>query len=428
MSIIEELMNFLDQSPTNFHAQAQARAHLEDAGFQELKKSEAWELKEGGAYYVSNQEGALLAFRLGSLKEEDFHFRLVASHGDSPTFKIKPSSEMKDKEGYVRLNTEVYGGPILSTWFDRPLSIAGQVWVKEGEGMASHLVKFDRDLLTIPSLAIHMNREVNEGYKFNPQKDTLPLLAMGQEGEEGFLEGLLAQELGVDQEDILDFDLFLYNRDKASRLGLRGDFISSGRLDNLSMGFLSLKALIDSPAGPGTCGVILYDHEEVGSESRVGAGGPFIRDSLERIASFAQGQAAFYRGMDRSFMISADLTHGLHPNYRDKADPTNAPVLNGGPAIKQAASKSYASDAYSASFFRLLCQEAGVPVQSFSNRSDIRGGSTIGPISLGQLDIAMVDIGNPTLAMHSARELVGAQDQEALYKVFLHFYGRKTIG
>lgn len=422
MHKIRQMMDFIDNSPTAYQALDEAVALLEGAGFLALDKEEFWELEEGGRYYLSNQGGALVAFDIGSLAEEDLHFRIIGSHGDSPGFKIKPSPEIRDSLGQVSLNTEVYGGPIMSTWFDRPLSLAGRVMTREGEGIRAHLVNIDRDLMTIPNLAIHMNREVNSGYKFNPQKDTLPFLGIDLEGE--VVLDILAKELGSRPEDILDFDLFLYVREEARLLGLEEEFLSAGRLDNLAMAYLSLEALINTRASSSINMVVIYDNEEVGSQSRVGAGGPFLREVLERIASLSGADQAYFRAMSRSFMVSADMTHARHPNYPDKADPTNAPLLNGGPALKQAASKAYASDAFSGAVFRLLCQEAGVPLQTFTNRSDIRGGSTIGPISLGQVDIAMADIGNPLLAMHSSRELVGVKDQEALAQVFRHFYTR----
>ena len=423
MELIQDLLKYIDDSPTSYHASENARKILLAQGFQELSKEDSWDLKEKGKYFVVNGDSALIAFRIGSLGE-DLAFQLIGSHGDSPGFRIKPNAEMLVKDGYIKLNTEVYGGPIYSTWYDRPLSIAGRVIVEEEGRLVSKLLNIEKDLLIIPNLAIHMNREVNNGYKYNAQKDTLPLLAMVEEEleKDNLLLNLLAEELRVNVESILDFDLYLYPREKGCQVGLKGEFLSVSRLDNLSMAYTSLRALIDAKESNKTNFVVIHDHEEIGSSTRAGAASPFLKDTLARVASFAQGEDAYYRALAKGFMISADLTHALHPNYTEAADPTNGPILNKGPAIKVAANRSYSTDAYSSAFFKQVCKKAGVPVQSFTNRSDKRGGSTIGPISLGQLDIAMVDVGNPTLAMHSVRELVGTKDQEYIYKAFLYFF------
>lgn len=425
--LINDLMAFIDSSPTCYQATNTIIEKLAASGFTKLEKESDWKLEKNGKYFIANNDSAVIAFRIGNTSKNELKFHLIGSHSDSPTFRIKPSSEMPVKDSYIKLNTEVYGGPIFSTWFDRPLSIAGRVFLRGDNPYEPilKLINIDRDLLIIPNLAIHMNREINSGYSYNAQVDTLPLLAMINEEleKENILINLLSKELGVDKDEILDFDLYLYAREKAGLVGLNNEFISAGRLDNLAMAHASLAALIDSSESESTNVVIVTDNEEVGSMTRQGADSPMIADTLMRIVLSLTGEVQdYYKALSRSFMISSDMAHALHPNHSEKSDPTVYPVLNGGPAIKIAASKSYTSDAYSISVYKELCKNAGVPVQEFTNRSDSRGGSTIGPITSKHLDIASVDIGNPTLAMHSVRELAGVDDHYFVYKSFLEFY------
>lgn len=425
--LINDLMAFIDSSPTCYQATNTIIEKLAASGFTKLEKESDWKLEKNGKYFIANNDSAVIAFRIGNTSKNELKFHLIGSHSDSPTFRIKPSSEMPVRDSYIKLNTEVYGGPIFSTWFDRPLSIAGRVFLRGDNPYEPilKLINIDRDLLIIPNLAIHMNREINSGYSYNAQVDTLPLLAMINEEleKENILINLLSKELGVDKDEILDFDLYLYAREKAGLVGLNNEFISAGRLDNLAMAHASLAALIDSSESESTNVVIVTDNEEVGSMTRQGADSPMIADTLLRIVLSLTGEVQdYYKALSRSFMISSDMAHALHPNHSEKSDPTVYPVLNGGPTIKIAASKSYTSDAYSISVYKELCKNAGVPVQEFTNRSDSRGGSTIGPITSKHLDIASVDIGNPTLAMHSVRELAGVDDHYFVYKSFLEFY------
>lgn len=425
--LINDLMAFLDSSPTCYQATDTIIEKLTSSGFVKLEKDSSWKLETNGKYFIANNDSAVIAFRIGNTSKDELRFHLIGSHSDSPTFRIKPSSEMAVKDCYIKLNTEVYGGPILSTWFDRPLSIAGRVFLRGSSPFKPvlKLINIDRDLLIIPNVAIHMNKEINSGYSYNAQVDTLPLLAMINEEleKDNILINLLSDELGVNKDEILDFDLYLYAREKAALVGLNKEFISAGRLDNLAMAHASLTALIDTGESENTNVVIITDNEEVGSMTRQGADSPMIADTLIRITLSLTGDFEdYYKAISRSFMISSDMAHALHPNHTEKSDPTVYPVLNRGPAIKIAASKSYTSDAFSISVYKEICKKADVPVQEFTNRSDSRGGSTIGPITSKHLDIASVDIGNPTLAMHSVRELAGVEDHYYIYKSFLEFY------
>lgn len=425
--LINDLMAFLDSSPTCYQATDNIIEKLTSSGFVKLEKDSSWKLETNGKYFIANNDSAVIAFRIGNTSKDELRFHLIGSHSDSPTFRIKPSSEMAVKDCYIKLNTEVYGGPILSTWFDRPLSIAGRVFLRGSSPFKPvlKLINIDRDLLIIPNVAIHMNKEINSGYSYNAQVDTLPLLAMINEEleKDNILINLLSDELGVNKDEILNFDLYLYAREKAALVGLNKEFISAGRLDNLAMAHASLTALIDTGESENTNVVIITDNEEVGSMTRQGADSPMIADTLIRITLSLTGDFEdYYKAISRSFMISSDMAHALHPNHTEKSDPTVYPVLNRGPAIKIAASKSYTSDAFSISVYKEICKKADVPVQEFTNRSDSRGGSTIGPITSKHLDIASVDIGNPTLAMHSVRELAGVEDHYYIYKSFLEFY------
>ena len=359
-------------------------------------------------------------------------FKLIGSHSDSPCLRIKPHPEVTVQDHYLKLNTEVYGGAILSTWFDRPLSAAGRVVVRTDDPLAPKdmLVSFKGAPLIIPNLAIHMNREVNDGYKIERQKDLLPLLGIINKKfeKDGYLVRLLAKQLGVSADTILDFDLYLHDTQPGCFCGYSDEFFSTGKIDNLGMAYASLDALIaqDTPLDYVKAACV-FDNEEVGSETMQGAGSPFFADTLKRI-TIAQCDAGeqwfelFQQQLSRSFLISADQAHAYHPNYPEKNDITNFPLVNGGPVIKLAASMSYASDGVSAGIFRDLCKRAGVPCQNFVNRSDIKGGTTIGPITTTNLMIKTVDVGNPILSMHSIRELGGVADQEYITQVFNQYY------
>ena len=354
---------------------------------------------------------------------------MICAHSDSPTFRIKPQAEMRCEGGIVKLNTEVYGGPILSTWMDRPLSLAGRVILRGLDALhpETRLLHIRRPLLQIPNLAIHFNRQVNDGVKLSKQKDMLPVMAAnltGENGEGSILKKLIGKELNVDTEDILDFDLYLYDTTPASLFGLNEEFISSGRLDDLSMVHAGLEALLAADDAPETTQVLaIFDNEETGSQTKQGAGSPFLSALLQRLV-LAQGDTldGYYRAVEKAFMVSADNAHAWHPNYSEKYDPTNHPKMGEGPVVKINAAQKYATDAASAAVFAEVCRKAGVPVQYFVNHSDVAGGSTLGNILTGSLPVRGVDMGNPIWAMHSCRETGSVADHEFCIKAFTQFY------
>lgn len=402
-----ELLEFIEKSPTSFHAVAAMEEILTKEGFTKLEEKESWKLTKGGRYFVTRNGSALIAFTLP--EAELTGFRIMASHSDSPSFKIKENPEMAVEERYVKLNVERYGGMLCAPWFDRPLSVAGRIAVEQQGEIVTKLVNVDRDLLMIPNLAIHMNREANEGYKYNAQKDMLPLY--GDISQKGTFLELVAQAAGVKAGDILGHDLFLYNRQKGTVWGAKEEFVSVGRLDDLQCAFASLKGFLAGKKEAYGAVHCVLDNEEVGSETRQGAASTFLKDVLLRIhKGLGQGYEKYVRCVADSFMISADNAHGVHPNYGEKADPVNRPYLNGGIVIKYSANQKYCTDGYSAAVFKNICRKAGVPYQTFTNRSDILGGSTLGNISTTQVAVSAVDIGLPQLAMHSPYETGGVKD------------------
>lgn len=439
MNNTQELLEFINKSKCAFQGAYEVKTILDKNGFSEIKECDKWDLKTGGKYYVMKNNSALIAFEVGSGEIEEYGFRLIGAHTDSPGFRIKPSAEMIVEGHYVKLNTEVYGGPILSTWFDRPLSIAGRVTLKGENSFKPEvkLVDIEKPVLIIPNLAIHMNRSVNEGYEYNRQKDTLPLLTMVDNELEnnlkqvaseslekgGYLINLLATTLNVEARDILDFDLFLYAVEEGSLIGLKDEFISAGRLDDLWMVFAGLKALTESREIKETKVLVALDNEEIGSLTSQGANSSILENILERICiGLKKDREGFRRALSNSIMISADLAHGVHPNYTEKSDPTNKPMLGKGPVIKIAASGSYSTDSYAAAIFKSICEKADVPFQEFVNRSDMRGGTTIGPITAAKLNIPVIDMGAPLLSMHSVRELASVKDNEYTIKAFTQFF------
>lgn len=423
----KELIEFIDESPTNFHAVLSLKKHLLENGFRQLFSGESWNIEQGGKYFVTKNHSSLFAFvpGTGNITEG---FKLICAHSDSPTFRIKPKSEMVVEEKYLKLNTEVYGGPILYTWFDRPLSMAGRVMIKSDNPLkpATQFVNFKRPLLVIPHLAIHFNRSINDqGNPLSKQKDMLPVLAMVNEHfeKDNFLLKLIAEEMQIGPENILDFDLTLYPYEKGCLTGLNEEFISCGKLDDLAMVHAGMKAMIHSEDSSRTKILAIFDNEEVGSGTKQGAGSPILRTILERIVYTLGGSTEdLYRAIHNSFMISADMAHALHPNYPEKHDPTNHPLINGGPVIKINANQKYVSDGDSTAVFKTICRLAGVPCQTFVNHSDMAGGSTLGNILLSQMEIRGVDIGNPMWAMHSVREMGGSLDHEYVIKAFTTFY------
>ena len=428
--MIDRLIEFLQESPVNFLAVQAVARRLEAAGYQSLDVTSPFpSLRAGDKYYVTKNDSSLYAFHLGEHPMSETGFRLICAHCDSPTFRIKPHAEMTGEGGIVRLNTEVYGGPIMSTWFDRPLSLAGRVIVRGEDALHPRtlLLHIRRPLLVIANLAIHFNRQVNDGVKLSKQKDMLPLLGIvSSQLEEGnLLMNLITSELNVEARDILDFDLYLYDVAPATTVGAHGEFISAGRLDDLSMVHAGLEALLSTADNvhPTTHVLAIFDNEETGSQTKQGAGSPFLAQTLERLI-LAQGgtREDFFRAIELSFMISADNAHAWHPNYSEKYDPTNHPVLGGGPVIKFNAAQKYASDAVSAAVFAEICREANVPCQHFVNHSDVAGGSTLGNILASSLPLRGVDMGNPILGMHSVRETGSTLDHQYCIQAFTQFF------
>lgn len=424
---VEGLMEFLDAAPCNFLAVETLAGMLEGAGFTRLDAREAWAVKAGGRYYVTFNDSALIAFIAGEGAPSE-GFRIISAHSDSPGFRIKPSAEMLTEGGTVKLNTEVYGGPILYTWFDRPLSMAGRVIVRSGDPLNPRRmnVRFHRPLLTIPHLAIHFNRGVNEGNPLSKQRDMLPVLGHISSGmeREGLLTRLIAEEAGVAPGDILDFDMTLYDVTPACTVGLHDEYVSSGRLDDLSMVHAAVSALTACDDSRRQTRVMaIFDNEETGSGTKQGAASPILDQTLRRVTMALGGSEEDYlRGVAASFMVSADNAHGLHPNYPEKHDPTNHPVLGGGPVIKINANCKYMTDADSAAVFRSVCEEAGVKYQYFVNHSDVAGGSTLGNILTSQIPLRGVDMGAPLWAMHSVRETASGADHLATIAAFTRFY------
>lgn len=422
----DRLLNMLDCSPVNFLATKYAENRLLEAGFEKVSLSEFPQPEPGKGYFITKNNSALFAFRVGTggLTEG---FKLICAHTDSPCFRVKPSPEMVSEGGMIRLNTEVYGGPILYTWFDRPLSLAGRVVLRGASPLQPvvRLLHIKRPLLVIPHLAIHFNREVNEGNKINRQKDMMPVLGfINEHFEKGnLLLNIVAEELGVDVGEILDFDLSLYDATPACLCGLNNEFVSSGRQDDLLMAFAGLEAMIASRPTAMTQVLALFDNEETGNMTKQGSASPMLRNLLDALILSRGGKPGdLYAAVENSFMVSADMAHALHPNYAEKHDPTNHPVMGGGPVIKYNANQKYVTDAESAAVFAEICRAADVPFQYFVNRSDIAGGSTLGNTLTTQLPMRGVDMGNPMWGMHSARETSALVDTEYAIRAFTKFY------
>ena len=421
-NIISELTTFIEHAPTAFHAVAELKEILKQEGFEELKESEKWKIKPGKRYYVTRNNSSIIAVKAGK-ELDNYSFHVTASHSDSPAFKLKENAEIEVAKKYTVLNTEGYGGMICQTWFDRPLSLAGRVMVKNGERIETRLVKVDRDLLMIPSLAIHMDRKVNEGRAVNKQIDMLPVLS-GSVKEQGEVRSLVAEELGLKDTDIYGMDLFLYNRMEAVRWGSNREFIGCPRLDDLQSAFALTKAFTESTPTEYINICAVFDNEEVGSGTRQGADSTFLADVLDRITEgLLADHSTYLRWIADSFLISADNAHAVHPNHPEKADPTNRPYLNGGIVIKFHGSQKYTTDGISAAKMKDYCERAKVPYQTYANRSDIAGGSTLGNISTAHVSVSSVDIGLPQLAMHSAVETAGMMDTEYAVRALKEFWG-----
>ena len=424
--LINDLMTFLDRSSVNFLAAEELCNRLEQAGFSRLDPAEKWNLEKGGKYYITQNQTAVMAFAL-STEGPDAGYKIISAHSDSPGFRIKPKAQMNGEGGIIRLNTEVYGGPILYTWFDRPLSIAGRVILRSDDLLHPRCVniRIARPLLTIPHLAIHFNRAVNEGNKLSKQKDMLPVIGIINDElqRDNILLKLIAKELSVEIDEIMDFDLSLYDTTPACLLGLNNEFLTSGRIDDLSMCHAALTALLDSSDTRMTRVMAIFDNEETGSGTKQGAASPLLADLISRITLCLGGnEEDRQRAIARSFMVSADNAHGLHPNYVEKQDPTNHPLLGGGPVIKINANCKYMTDADSAAVFAGICEKAGVPVQYFVNHSDVAGGSTLGNILTSQIPLRGVDMGAAIWAMHSVRETASAADHGYIVQAFTAFF------
>ena len=413
--LTNRLFDFIEGSPTALHTTRTVGAMLLQAGFTQLDEGEAWSLEPGKGYFTTRGMGTVIAFRC---PKRDFRaFSIVAPHGDSPCFKVKGHPEMRVEDHYTKLNTEVYGGMALNLWLDRPLSVAGRLAVRTPEGIAPRLTDISRDLLMIPSLAIHMNRESNSGSKVDPQKDTLPLLG----GKEGELLELAAKSAGVAKEDVLDYDLYLYHRARGTVFGAGEEFIAAPRLDDLECAFSAVTAFLQSENAENCTVCAVFDNEETGSMTRHGAGATFLWDVLGRICLAAgKDEQERQRAIQNGMMLSADNAHAVHPNYPEKADPTSRCYLNQGVVVKH--STRYATDSLTAAAFKCICEKAGVPTQDFYNHSSNPGGGTLGLISGSHVSIPTVDIGLAQLAMHSPYETAGREDLEHMVKAMTAFY------
>lgn len=434
MKEIRKLLGWLDESTCNFLAVKTMVRELEQAGFKRLRQEDKWEIEPGGKYYIVKNDSAIFAVIAGMKSLSESGVRIISAHSDSPCFKIKPNAEIYGDGGVVSLNVEKYGGGILYTWFDRPLSISGRVLLRTQDVLKpeTRLVDFRRAVAAIPHLAIHFNREVNDGNKLSVQKDMKPVLGYFPESEieaykknGGVILSMLASELDVDASEILDYELCLYPYEKASLVGIGEEYFQSARIDDLSMAYAGLEALLCEHHLPAdfTRVLAVFDNEETGSGTKQGAASPVLRDIIERFSRLNDESAeAIYRALAKSFMISADDAHAWHPNYNEKYDPTNHPVIGGGPVVKINANCKYMTDGFGAATFRALCDSAGVKCQYFVNHSDVAGGSTLGNISSSQMDINGVDMGNAIWAMHSARETAGVDDHLQTVKVFRKFF------
>ncbi|MDY7225634.1 M18 family aminopeptidase [Hyalangium rubrum] len=425
----KDLLAFIDASPTPYHAVREIARRLTQHGYRALDEGEPWTLQPGDKVYVTRGDTSIAAFHLGTTSVERAGFRLVGSHTDSPNLRLKPNAAVA-RNGYHQLGVEIYGGVLLSTWMDRDLSLAGRVVLHSGGRPQSHLVDFRRPLLRVPNLAIHLNRTVNtDGLKLNAQEHLVPVLGLESAGPAD-LRALLVRELAsanvrAEVGDILGYDLCLYDTQPSARSGLNGEFLHAPRLDNLASCHSALSALVAmGGAGEATCGVVLYDHEEVGSRSAQGAAGSFLRDCLERLVlGHSDGRKdAYHRAIRHSYLVSADMSHAVHPNYASLHEPKHQPLMGGGPVIKSNVNQSYATDGETWAYFASLCREANVTPQHFVTRTDLGCGSTIGPITAAELGIRTVDVGSPMLSMHSIREQAAASDVAAMIAVLRRFF------
>ena len=424
-TLLSHLVSFLNASPTPFHAVAEMKNRLSEQGFVELYEEDAWQVKQGGRYFITRNDSSIIAWKMPSTRSlVESGFRMLGAHTDSPCLKVKPNPEML-KNGYFQLGVEVYGGVLLAPWFDRDLSLAGRVSFINKEGSLSRaLVNFEQPIATIPNLAIHLDREANNGRAINAQTFLPPIL--GQSEEKPSFRAILHERLVADGHQVskvLDFELCFYDTQGAALIGLQQEFLASARLDNLLSCFMGLEALLTAESDEGVL-LICSDHEEVGSMSAAGAQGPMLEHLLERLLPEPESRG---RMLANSMLISADNAHGIHPNFSDKHDASHGPIINQGPVIKQNANQRYATTDITSSMFRMFAALDGVPVQEFVVRSDMACGSTIGPITSGEIGVKTIDIGVPQFAMHSIRELAGCKDIQQTVQVFKRFFMAKTV-
>ena len=421
---VQELFDFIQQSPSCFHVIENVKKQLTEQGFEELCENKNWQIKEGGKYFVTRNLSSVIAFKVPTKDFKSFH--IVASHSDSPTFKIKDHPEQMVKGKYVQLNTERYGGMIYSTWFDRPLSIAGRALVKTETGVATKLLNIDRDLLVIPNLAVHMDRTVNDGMKYNPQVNLLPLY--GDAASKDTFNKLVAEACGTAEENIISTNLFLYNRTAPTVWGAHNEYMSCAKLDDLECAFSSLKAFLKGENSQSISVCAIFDNEEVGSSTKQGANSTFMYDILHRInENLGRTEEQYHTAVASSFMLSADNAHALHPNHPAISDPTNPVYLNEGIVIKHNANQKYTTDAVSSAIFQKMCEEKNVPYQHFVNRSDVAGGSTLGNIANTHVSLNTVDIGMAQLAMHSSYETAGVLDLDYMIAGMEAFYNSAVV-
>lgn len=412
---INALMRFIEKSPTAFHAVASCAEILEEQGYLHLGEHDEWKLEAGKGYYVTRNQSSIIAFRIP--KGTPRNFLVAASHTDSPMFKIKSEALSPAFDTYARLNVEPYGGTIFSTWLDRPLSLAGRVIVSKNDKVEARLINFERDLLVIPNVAIHMQRGINQGHSYNPAVDLLPLLSGDAKTD---FAAFLADEAGCKKEELLGYDLYVYNRTPATRIGMEGEFFSAPRIDNLMCAFGTLEGFINSENENTITVYYAADNEETGSSTKQGAGSVFLSDVIDRICeAFGVDRR---RALASSMLLSADNAHAKHPNHPELCDSKNVPHMNGGVVIKNNAAQKYTTDGVSASVFSQICAHANVPIQQYANRSDMPGGSTLGSIATTLTPMLSVDIGMAQLAMHSAYETAGSDDIDHLIKAATAFY------
>jgi len=421
LEMSKELLNFIKKCPSVFHAVEAIKNELEMEGFEELLESKKWNIEKGKKYYVTRNSSSIIAFKTGN-NLDDYSFNIAASHCDSPSFKIKENYKIESVKKYIQLNTEKYGGMIYSSWFDRPLSVAGRAIIKNGDCFKTKLVNIDKDLVLIPNVAIHMNKEVNSSMKYNEQIDLMPLYGSMENGKDNFMD-VVSQYAGTEKENIISTDLFLYNRMEPCIWGSDGEFISSPKLDNLQCAFSTLKGFIKGANSKSINVYCCFDNEEVGSGTKQGAASTFLEDTLKRLNdNLGKTNEDYHCALASSFMVSADNAHAVHPNHPEISDPTNRVYMNEGIVIKHNANQKYTTDAVSSALFKGYCKRADIPYQNYTNRSDMPGGSTLGNIASSKVSINMVDIGLAQLSMHSSYETAGTKDTYYLIKVMEEFF------